>query len=216
MKKGESMAQVLIGGAQEFNALLYSPKHPSTVDFIKNQLNNFSNTLTDAGRTFLQDSSELIEKFNGSEAMRLSRVAYKKVSNLFQKDVIKPLCEVTEFQIAQLQMQRWIMAEPTVRTLYHQQRIDGYSETYVDVQPEATGDEHYDYRRVMDGIVTDLPVDGDSEAGWSHTQFIDDLKEGDRELDIDEQSDILITWANVKAIIDAGKEDPTSGFGGMM
>ena len=52
------------------------------------------------------------------------------------------------------------MAQPDIRSLYHKGHCDGYSDTYVDMEPGLVGEQHYDYRRVMDGVVEE------TETGW--------------------------------------------------
>jgi len=101
-------------------------------------------------------------------------------------------------------MQRFIMANPMVRQLYHDQRCDGYSGTYIDVQPDATKEDHYDYKRVMNGIVQQ-----DGDGTMFYTQYMDQLHHGDKELALAEQVSILDTWEIAEMFIKAGN-DPTS------
>ncbi len=95
--------------------------------------------------------------------------------------------------------------------MYHEQRCDGYSESYVDRFPGQVGENHYDYRRVMHGMVQD-----DQEHDWKSTFYLDELFEGDRELNFDEQVDILNTWDVVRSYLSKGQDDPTSQFGNML
>jgi hypothetical protein len=104
-------------------------------------------------------------------------------------------------------MQRWIMAEPTVRELYHDQRCDGFSDTYVDMEPGKVGEEHYDWRRVMSGVVR---YDDDTVVAKF---YMDDLREGDRELDSWEKISIVGSWEVLKIAVSQMNEDPTSVFG---
>lgn len=205
------MIQVSIGDPDEFNALIYGVnKHPGTISYLENQFSRFSNTLTDAGRSFISGAQNLFEQFHGSEAMRLARAATRKAGSLFQADEIRSIWDLGQLQHAPLSMQRFIMAEPTVRAMFHDQRCDGYSDTYVDMQPGVIGAEHYDYRRVMTGIVQE--VTDDEEVEWVCRQFIDDLVEGDRELSLEEKTDVLNTWDAVAALMNLGGEDPTSVY----
>jgi hypothetical protein len=210
------MIQVSIGDPDEFNALVYGvQKHPGTVSYLENQLNRlstWSNTLTEAGKSFFSNAAQLIEQFNGSDAMRLARAALRKAGSLFQSNEIRSIWDLAELQHAPVIMQRYIMAEPTVRELFNQQRCDGYSETYVDMYPGTIGENHYDYRRVMTGMVQTVTVDDDPDVDWVCRTFIDDLVEGDRELLLEEKTDILNTWDMVASLIKEGGEDPTSPF----
>jgi hypothetical protein len=204
------VAQVIIGGTDEFNALVFGNKHPGTMQFLQRQveqLPQISQTLTDAGRQFFSTARDLYEKYNGAEAMRLARAALRKAGSVFQKDVVRSIWEMGELQHAPSVMQRWIMANPAVRSMFHEQRCDGYADTYVDVFPGSIGRQHYDYRRVMDGVVEQ------EEDGFRVSMYLDPLIEGDRDLSTDEKVDILATWQVVAKLMRADGEDPTSPFG---
>jgi hypothetical protein len=209
------MANLFIGGTREFDALVYNQKHPGTVDYLAQQVERLpfiSQQLTDAGRQFFSTAQQLYDEFNSAEALRLARAALRKAGSTFQSNTIRSCFDVGAMQTAPLVMQRFIMAEPLVRQMYVDQRCDGYADTYVDVHPGEIGRSHYDYRRVMDGMV----VDGGEEADWKATMFIEDLLEGDRELAADEKVDILNTWDMVRALMEAGDDDPTSPTAGRL
>lgn len=201
------MVHVVMGGSQDFNNLVYGQVHPGTMNFLEQQLTNISTSLTDAGKNFFSNTQQLFDQFHGSEAMRLARASVRKVSSIFQRDEIRSIWDLGKMQNAPLTMQRYIMAEPTVREMYQKQRCDGYSATYQDMYPGAIGDNHYDYRRVMDGLVVETD-EGDTKC----TFYFDDLVEGDRRLSLDEVIEIRSTWDFVKEMMQNGKRDPTSAF----
>lgn len=199
--------EVCYGGTEEFNALCYGQKNPGTMQYLERQVENISNTLTSAGQAWFADSQQLWDRFNGSDALRLARAAVRKAGSLFQDDAIRSLWKIGEIQNAPLTMQRWIMAEPTVRKMYQEQRCDGYSGTYLDMYPGTIGESNYDYRRVMQGMVT---IDGE---GQEKTMFyLDELAVGDRELYLDEKIDIINSWEIVASLMKYGQDDVTSVF----
>ncbi|MNU19668.1 hypothetical protein D3C71_79010 [compost metagenome] len=202
------MVQVVVGGNTEFNALVYGQKNPGTISFLEREAFTVSPHLTAAGAQFFANQAALFEQYNGAEALRLAAAAVKKVGSIFQPNSIRALLTVPEIQNAPLAMQRWIMAEPTIRELYHQQRCDGFADTYVDMHPGFVGREHYDWRQVQHGMVQTE----DEEAPLA-TFYFDELAEGDRELTLDEKMDIVSTWEVVKLNAKAGKADPTSAYG---
>lgn len=202
--------QIIYGGAEAWDALAYGHQNPINLGYFQNQIENFSNTLTDIGKQFHADAASIYERFNGSEAMQALRNVTKMAKTLFQPNIVTAITTVENLQIAPLIMQRWIMACPEVRTVYNQQRCDGYSDTYFDSQPKAIGDNHYDYRRVMDGVVKE------DEEGWSVKFYPDELVEGDRNLLFDEKVDILSTWDSLKYFMEAGDKDPTNPYGGSL
>ena len=202
--------QIIYGGAEAWDALAYGQQNPVNLNYFQNQIQNFSNTLTDIGKQFHADAASIYERFNGSEAMQALRNVTKMAKTLFQPNIVTAITTVENLQIAPLIMQRWIMACPDVRTVYHEQRCDGFSDTYIDTYPKMIGDNHYDYRRVMDGVIKE------DEEGWSVKFYPDELIEGDRELLFDEKVDILSTWDSLKYFMQAGQKDPTNPYGGSL
>lgn len=201
--------QVLTGGETEFDGLMYGDKHPGTMGFLQSQLGgSFSNTLTDVGKQMYSTLGQMFEQFNGSHAMQLVKSVRRKVVGMFEQDVIKPLFEIEEIQQATLNMQRWIMAQPQLRQLYHDQRCDGFSTSYVDYQPDSIGVKHYDYRRVMDGLATE---DEDGTLVINH--YYDEDFPDDAELSLQDKVDVINTWDRIKQFLDKGEFDPTSKLG---
>ena len=114
--------------------------------------------------------------------------------------------ELTSFialQNANATMQRWIMAHPDVRKLYLDQNIDGYSGSYQNVFGKEIGEDDYNYRRVMDGVMRD---EGDITVV---RQYLDDLLEGDRELNHYEKVKILHTYDAIDYLLKECKFDFT-------
>lgn len=196
-----------------FNAFIYPEKNAGGLQYLKNQFNNFTGVLTNTANSFIQASREQFERFNSHAAIEFARNVVKSVMGKAEvtTDRITTLWEINQFQGASLQMQRWVMANPTVREYYHDQRCEGYSDTYVDVQPKLRGEEHYDYRRVMDGM-----VQYDEEDNWFAKIYCEELIEGDRDLTHGEKTDILYTWSKLEYLMALGKDDPTSPEGGFL
>ena len=205
------MVMVIEGGIGGMDALMYPVYNPSHLQYFQNTIQQASQRLAGAGQQFIQKAQEVYERVNSSTAIQAARNVLKMVGNTFHNSThIYQVNSLDQFQSATTTMQRWIMAEPTVRALYHEQRCDGYSDTYIDVEPGMIGDRHYDYRRVMDGVLVD------DQESWVVKQYWDELKEGDRDLTVDEKVDILNTWDIMRMFIDKGKEDPTSMLGGTL
>lgn len=201
------MAQFISGSADTFRALAYGTPHASTTEFLHNQMQGVGQNLTQAGQQFFQGARDLYERFSGSSAMAAARLARRAVGGLWESNEIRALIDTVEQQRASLPMQRWAMANPYVRQKYHNQTIEGYEGSYKDAFPEDIGENHYDYRRVVNGILVE------DEDGWSATTYFDELLPDDRELEHDEQLDIATMWQFMKDNIKRGGEDPTSLWG---
>jgi DNA-binding transcriptional LysR family regulator len=190
---------------------MYPDQNYANQQYISNQLSAFSQSLTDVGRKFLETSREIYEKINDAVAVRAAKAALRMSKGLFHPNAIVPLETLDELRSAQPVMQRYIMAEPMLRSLYHQQRIDGYSDTYQDIQPGIIGEDHYDYRRVMTGNIQEEVRNG--EEVWVARQYLDEIHPDDRELDIQERHLVISAWDLAKKFLQT-KQDPTNIFGG--
>lgn len=207
------MAQFIDGGNLMFKSLMYGRPHPGTMQFLETQAQSMSSALTDAGSRFMETARDMYSHLESSNAIRAMRAAGRAVRSLWQLDEIRELIDVGQLQHAPLSMQRWIMAEPTTRGLFQKQRLDGYSETYTDLFPGTIGEEHYDYRRVMDGVVVvDAEPDERGEHGWTATTYLEELLSDEDDLMPAEQQDILATWGRQIAAAQRKKEDFTSKF----
>ena len=207
------MSTLSFGASDAFDALVYSEAHPATLNFLQNRLTQMGQQAVGAGQAFIARAQEAFTHYNGAAAMSFIRGVLQSVKGTANADTprVLNLFELVEMQTASPVMQRWIMANPNVRTMYHKQQLDGYSDTYVDVHPGDVGESHYDYRRVMDGIVQ---MDGDN--AWFVRQYVETIPDEDRRLFFLEKVDILSTWSAMDLIIALGKDDPTGEAGSML
>jgi hypothetical protein len=111
------------------------------------------------------------------------------------------LTSFTQLQNANLTMQRWVMCIPEVNQLYLDQNIDGYSETFKNINGNGVGDNNYSYRLATDGLIQD------TENGFMYKHHIEDLLPGDRELVHSEKVIFSHTKDAVKHILDTCKFD---------
>lgn len=204
------MINVITGvGGNAFDALAYPVQSMANSFYIETQFQNFSNTLNDVGRQFMESAKGIYDRINSSEALRMARVAINSARGMLTSNQILQLESLEACQAAQPSMQRWVMANPVVRELYHAQRCSGYADTYTDLHPGDIGEAHYDYRRVMDGVIVE------TEDDWYARFYMEDLVGDDRELTHDEKVVIMNTWDLVELFIKKG-EDATDPFGGKL
>lgn len=211
------MAHVVTGGSREFDMAFSGEPHPSTVQYLRNQVESLGQFVGTASAAWIDRVQDSYNRFSSDDALRHARAAMRKVSSYFQADNIRELTTLGQVQNAPVMMQRFLMAVPEIRQMYMDQRIDGYSSSYVDMQPGMIGEDHYDYRRVMQGRVIDLPVSEENpEGGWKVTTFFDELHEGDRELRLQEQNDVLSSAELMRCMMATALDDPTSQTGGLL
>lgn len=211
------MVQLVAGGPEMYDAMIFRESHQGTINFLAQQFENSKNLLVGAGTAFMDKARTVFEEVNSSEAMRRARALARSVGNMWEKDEIKSIWDLADFQSAKPTMQRYLMANPVVRDLFVAQRIDGYSDTYVDMEPGRKGLDHYDYRMVMDGVIVDTPPEKEGEeAGWSYRLFFEEYLEDDRPLDVAEKDMVLSSWEAMNAILAWGEDDPTDPLGGKL
>ncbi len=209
------MAQIIHGGTAMFDAMLYGAPKQSTIDFLNRQFENASQHLSEATRQFYQGAYDAFQQIqNNDYASRMLRAAGRAINNMWMTEEVQPLLDIGRLQHAPVTMQRWVMAEPGLRKLYHQQRVEGYSDSYVDMDPGQVGRDHYDYRQATSGMIfLDNNYNEDGECGWYATTFAGGLREGDEGLSFADQVDIQDTWKAIRKLREANSEDdPTSRF----
>jgi len=201
--------RIVQGGPGELELFAFGEKNQATLNFLEDHAYNLSNTLTSAGRAFMERGREIFERYNGAEALRMAKAAIRTVQHIFQPDSVRSLDNIGAIQQAPLTMQRWLMACPYVREFYHSQRCDGYSNTYIDMEPGSRGVDHTDYRKVMTGMLVEQE---EGDADWKVTNYPFDLDDDDVRLTLTEKTDIISTWDLIRSMMQTGQEDPTSPY----
>lgn len=203
------MAQLLRGGNAAVQALLYGDVHPGTQRFFESRQESGFDRLREGARAFIQQAQEKFG-FMASDATRRAIRDVRKAANwAWHGDYVRPLRSIDDLQLASPVMRRYLMAEPTIRKLYQRQQISGYDGQYEDLQPGVLGEDHRDYRRVMNEIVVEEEPDENETNFWAH-QYMDVLVDDEPPLDPDEQFTVLECWNLAKRFMLEGKRDPTS------
>ena len=207
------MSTYSFGAADAFDAFVYGAPHPNTISSIQGQLTQMSQNVVGAGLAFMQKAQDAFNYFNSSAAFQFVRSVLQSATEtgVVETTRVMPLLNLLDLQGASLTMQRWIMANPTVRALYYQQRCDGYADTYVDAHPGDIGKLHHDYRRVMDGM-----LEFDDKGEWVITHYLDVLGEDEAPLPFLSKVDILRTWQASDLLLAISKDDLTSKEGGTL
>lgn len=208
------MATFLNGGTATFDAMIYGDQHQGTTELLRQQFSNVGHHLSDAARRFMDSAQAQFEQLSQGYAAQLLRAAGRAINSFWIPDQIQILNSIGQIQYAPHQMRRWIMAEESLRKLYHQGRVEGYGEDYIDLDPGKVGAAHYDYRRATNGLVQiDQEPDDDGNYGFQAITYFEALRADDRELELVEQADIQATWKALRPMLTSGSEDPTSKYG---
>lgn len=211
------MNQVIYGGESVINELVYGARSDALIQELKNHISIQNPMLTEQGRLYAQQATQVFEEVSGWDAVRAARKAVAAVEGYVQSNQIVALTTTEELQVAPPRMQRWVMCEPTTREFYQEGRIDGYSDSYVDIQPSVKGADHYDWTLATSGLVRGYEyVDEDEteQMRYERTQTKRDLASWDEPLNPRNVVDIgRMHQVQRRGLFD-GAEDFTSRFGG--
>lgn len=166
-------------------------------------------TISTAASSFFNQAASLYTMISTSDAVQALRNLTVKAENVWQSNVITHLATIEQLQCAPLVMQRYIMAQPDLRQMYLNGEVTGYGDSYENLHGDGIGAKHYDWRRVMDGMVTV------NDEGYQFTQYVEDTRD-DAELTVFEKVDILRTWSVAQTELSKGEQDPTSPEGLML
>lgn len=206
------MAVVSYSSTQDIRTMMYGLPTQQTLNYLQGQMANLqqlSATFGNAATQFVDRARQMYEKFNGEDALRKARAALNKLDTIWQQDIVYEMTTVGQMQQAKPVMQRWIMAQPDLRKLYMQQRCYGYADSYVDYDPGNVGRDHYDWRRVMNGMAV-VDEDGDTRISI----FMDEHRKDDMPLSHDDKVRIQTCWDFAKHFLEIGDDDFTNPRGG--
>lgn len=190
------MGQVISLSEPGLDMVLYGNKSNVLGNYIQAQLNNLA-------PVYNEFSSRIYDSLQASMGFINDKLTQYGIMNQVQRAGLQVLdnyfCDLNSFadiQNANLTMQRFIMSHPTVKQLYDNQNIDGYSGSYVNVSGKGFGEDDYTYRRVMSDVLTS------TDDHWTVNTYLEDLLPGDRELNHFEKVHILHSYDAVDFLLD--------------
>lgn len=206
------MARVLYGDSQDFNIMAFGMPNMNTVRDLYSHIQSIDRSMY-RDTSFIDKTMAMFDMYNGSDALLRARSLLANTDVIVNVNQIRYIPDLVGIQTAPLMMQQYIMANPTIREMYHKNLCDGYSDTYIDVHPDDIGDTHYDYQKVMDGLVYEENVGTEEEPIYrTMINIYPDIAIEDRLLP-EEQIDLYNTWEMLEAYLKAGDDDPTSPYG---
>lgn len=193
---------VLRGGDDMANALIYKPLSQATMDYLGNHLSNTLSSIRNVSDRFVSTVRNMYDRFNGQEAINRAKMALYSAGIHFNQDMIYPV-RYENYRDMNLMMQRYVMSQPDVSELYRKNKCYGFSDTFIDPEPNTYGEDRFDYQRVMDGVVQ-FRTGENGEAFIKHYSNSDDQDK----LSILDKLSVIETWDTVSRLIADGL-DPT-------
>lgn len=201
------MANFHTGGLDTYHAVAYGIASPETVSFVENDLYRSTDHWQAGAERFKETMQNSYDRFMSSDAIRLARAAIRQVRGLSPSNRgIRRLSTIDDLQAPPVDMIPYMMLEPTARRRFQENRCSGYNGDYVDMYPNYKLEDHPLYLKVVDGI-----VDEDDEGFYFTESFGSVFDDGNDQLDLVDQSNIIRTWESLHSKF-FGKEDPTCRF----
>lgn len=203
------MVQIVSGGAVGFDAGVYMPPPPDTVNYLQNTMNQYMGMLGAPARQFYDTIADRVTSYDYEKLAYMAQAVVRNVEGMWMDNRIQPLYDIGHFQQAPQVMVRWLMAEPTIRKLYHNGEAEGYGENYVDNCPGMIGEDHHDWQVVNDGIM----FEDDDGEDYSTEYFYESNPQYDPEYDslnINDVANIMCSWTHMAEYARQKRDDPTS------
>lgn len=206
------MAIAIYADDEEFGAMHYGVPRSEDRAAIRDRMENTARSYGLGGSDLFQRAVNRFESFDFERIERKLAAVVRKVSHAFDRDMIRPMVKIGQFQQAGPDQQRWLAANPRAQRLLEKDMMHGWRETFTNHYKGQVGEDNPDYQAVMDGLVV---IDDD---GWKATQYLtirDDDNRGP--LGFADQTIVRDSmWANFNAYLDAGVDDPSDENNGSL
>lgn len=187
---------------------LFGTLSQNTVNYLQGQIQSLASAGSEYGQKIYQRSMALFDEINSDAAVLSAEAVLSQIESMMGQDVIEALTTVSQLQMAQSQMQGWIMTNPVVRQAWYDGKVEGYSDTYVDPEPGRIGHEQQAYRHLMNGVF--CPHE---KASYQYNLYYDRVSESDAMLTLRQLAAIVESHEAAEQALEAGGEDPTSQYG---
>lgn len=205
------MITVIDGDSSTFTAMAYGMPDPVSIQWCHNRAMQARQALAPEARAIFENTTnEVFGEIDHVKIARIAKAARGRLDSIWQTDTVSVLTEVSAIQNAPPVMVTYIMANPMIREMYHEQKIAGFDDYYQDPYPEDHSYEFKLYREVVDGVFLETGNKDEMVA----TEWVGDFD--DSVLDLIDKQAIMETWDNVLAHVRKGGEDPTSIYNAML
>lgn len=207
------MAIGIYADDQEFGVMHYGLPRSEDRAAIRQRMENTARSFGLSGSEAFTRAVQRFESFDFDKLERKMDALKRKVSHLFDRDEIRPMWKIGQFQQAGPEQQRWLMANPRAQRLAEKDMMNGWRDSFVNYFEGRYGEDNPDYQSVMDGMVV-----FNEEGGAVATQYLTNRDDDNRgPLRFAEQTLVKDSmWANFNAYLDAGMDDPSDANNGSL
>jgi hypothetical protein len=207
------MAIAIYADDQEFGVMHYGLPRSEDRAAIRQRMENTARSFGLAGSEVFNRAVQRFESFDFDRLERKMDALKRKVSHLFDRDEIRPMWKIGQFQQAGPEQQRWLMANPRAQRLFEKDMMNGWRDSFVNYFQGKVGEENPDYQAVMDGMVV-----FNEEGGAVATQYLT-IRDADNRGPLRFAEQTLVKdsmWANFNAYLDEGLDDPSDSNNGSL
>lgn len=175
------------------------------LNFLRDRMTRVMARAGSGASDYLTKASEKLMSFNLG-AMRDKVESFRdRFEVSWKDDRIVSMFNMRDVQQAKRKNRRYIMADPRIKRLYEEGRIDGYGKLYTNEEPGQYGRDNDAYREYMQGAHEH--VDGEDRF-TTYLELVDEDATGP--LRFEERIIVRDNISTVHEMLDAGKQDPTS------
>lgn len=198
-------ANIIQGGAEYADALIYKQPDESVLSYITNSMNNILQHTKNLSQQFVNSMTSIYDRFNSDISRQTSKMFLNRVGSSLDQMTLHYI-RYEHLGLANLGMQPYILAQPELNNLFRKEMCYGYQDTYIPKQPNTYGEDLIEYKRVMDGVLQF--EDNEEGLGFIKHYSQDDEKTHGKDLTTYDQFSIIDTWHNVSRML-ANKLDPS-------
>lgn len=200
------MGRVVSLSSDTVHLAMFGDNSNNVARYINTQLESLGNFASNVGNSLYETLQESLNKVTSN--LRKNQIREELVGQQFQeiRFEFEELTTFRDLQLANPLMQRWVIAHPELKQHYLDQNINGYENSFVNTSGRFSGEEDYDYRLVMNGIIR---TDSETNEDYS-TQYFDPLRGDDRELEFFGEQDVILgSWNTIDHYLGNSKYDFT-------
>ncbi len=201
------MAIAMYADDSEFRAIQYGMPRSEDRRAIRQRLEDTARQFGILDSDLYQRARERFDSFDFDRIERKVDALKRKVTHLFDKDEIRPMWRIGQFQQAGFEQARWLMANPRTQRLYEKDMIHGWRDFLTHDYNGRIGDDNPDYQEVVNGLVQ-YTEEGNAFFVEYPLLYDEDMR---TQLTFGQQTTIRDSmWANFETFLDEGLDDPSS------
>lgn len=199
---------IVRGGDLAADALIYRPPDNNLVNYLASNLQKANELVGSYSNAFINTMTNVYNRFASDSARLYQKLVLQDANGHLDQNIVS-VVRYEHLHMANLAMQRYILAEPTLNEYYRKGMCYGYQDTCTMYEDNKFGKDCVEYRRVMDGM---LEFDNEDE-GVVITYSQNDTEMYPDDLDPIDKFNIMKTWDNVARMIVEGIDpsDPLLG-----